>query len=75
MVLVIMSKWFTMVLNTAICSIAEAYALLKGGLALSNEELAQTFTEWNKVSSAAISLTSPKTSSPKKMKRVNTWST
>ncbi|MCS6038521.1 hypothetical protein LNP20_03610 [Klebsiella pneumoniae subsp. pneumoniae] len=27
--------------------IAEAYALLKGGLALSNEELAQTFTEWN----------------------------
>ena len=28
--------------------IAEAYSLLKGGLNLSNEELAETFTEWNK---------------------------
>ena len=28
--------------------IAKAYALLKGGLSLSNEELADTFTEWNK---------------------------
>ena len=27
--------------------IAEAYSLLKGGLNLTNEELAQTFTEWN----------------------------
>ena len=27
--------------------IAEAYALLKGGLHLSNEELAQTFSNWN----------------------------
>jgi 6-phosphogluconate dehydrogenase len=26
----------------------EAYSLLKGGLNLSNEELAETFTEWNK---------------------------
>jgi hypothetical protein len=32
---------------TVFSLIAEAYALLKGGLALSNEELAQTFTEWN----------------------------
>ena len=28
--------------------IAEAYSLLKGGLNLTNEELAETFTEWNK---------------------------
>ena len=28
--------------------IAEAYSLLKGGLNLSNEELAETFTDWNK---------------------------
>lgn len=28
--------------------IAEAYSLLKGGLNLSNEELAQVFSEWNK---------------------------
>jgi 6-phosphogluconate dehydrogenase len=39
--------------------IAEAYALLKGGLALSNEELAQTFTEWNEgeLSSYLIDIT------------------
>lgn len=39
--------------------IAEAYALLKGGLALSNEELAATFTEWNKgeLSSYLIDIT------------------
>jgi 6-phosphogluconate dehydrogenase len=55
--------------------IAEAYALLKGGLALSNEELAQTFTEWNEGELSNISLTSLKTSSPKKMKKVNTLST
>lgn len=28
--------------------IAEAYHLLKGVLGLSNEEIAQVFTEWNK---------------------------
>ena len=39
--------------------IAEAYALLKGGLALSNEELAQTFTKWNEgeLSSYLIDIT------------------
>ncbi len=39
--------------------IAEAYALLKGGLALSNEELAATFTEWNagELSSYLIDIT------------------
>ena len=39
--------------------IAEAYALLKGGLALSNEELATTFTEWNEgeLSSYLIDIT------------------
>lgn len=39
--------------------IAEAYALLKGGLALSNEELAKTFTEWNEgeLSSYLIDIT------------------
>jgi len=39
--------------------IAEAYALLKGGLNLSNEELAQTFTEWNEgeLSSYLIDIT------------------
>ncbi len=39
--------------------IAEAYALLKGGLALSNEELSQTFTEWNEgeLSSYLIDIT------------------
>ena len=34
--------------------IAEAYALLKGGLALSNDELAEIFTEWNEGSLVAI---------------------
>jgi 6-phosphogluconate dehydrogenase len=54
--------------------IAEAYALLKGGLALSNEELAQTFTEWNEgeLSSYLIDIT--KDIFTKKMKRVNTSS-
>ncbi len=39
--------------------IAEAYSLLKGGLNLSNEELAQTFTEWNngELSSYLIDIT------------------
>jgi 6-phosphogluconate dehydrogenase len=39
--------------------IAEAYSLLKGGLALSNEELATTFTEWNEgeLSSYLIDIT------------------
>ncbi len=39
--------------------IAEAYSLLKGGLNLSNEELAQTFTEWNnsQLSSSLIDIT------------------
>lgn len=52
--------------------IAEAYALLKGGLALSNEELAATFTEWNagELSSYLIDIT--KDIFTKKMKKVNT---
>ena len=39
--------------------IAEAYALLKGALGLSNEELAKTFTEWNngELSSYLIDIT------------------
>ena len=39
--------------------IAEAYSLLKGGLNLTNEELAQTFTEWNngELSSYLIDIT------------------
>ncbi|SUH14905.1 6-phosphogluconate dehydrogenase [Salmonella enterica subsp. enterica] len=39
--------------------IAEAYSLLKGGLNLSNEELANTFTEWNngELSSYLIDIT------------------
>ncbi|MDU6390674.1 MAG: decarboxylating NADP(+)-dependent phosphogluconate dehydrogenase, partial [Pantoea sp.] len=39
--------------------IAEAYALLKGALDLSNEELAKTFTEWNngELSSYLIDIT------------------
>lgn len=39
--------------------IAEAYSLLKGGLNLSNEELATTFSEWNKgeLSSYLIDIT------------------
>ncbi|STK44424.1 6-phosphogluconate dehydrogenase [Escherichia coli] len=39
--------------------IAEAYSLLKGGLNLSNEELATTFTEWNEgeLSSYLIDIT------------------
>ncbi len=39
--------------------IAEAYALLKGGLNLSNEELAKTFSEWNagELSSYLIDIT------------------
>lgn len=39
--------------------IAEAYSLLKGGLNLSNEELASTFTEWNngELSSYLIDIT------------------
>jgi hypothetical protein len=73
MVLVIMSKWFTTVLNTVICSYCRSLRFTERWR-LSNEELAQTFTEWNEGELAAISLTSPKTSSPKKMKRVNTWS-
>ena len=52
--------------------IAEAYSLLKGGLNLSNEELAQTFTEWNngELSSYLIDIT--KDIFTKKMKRVIT---
>ena len=52
--------------------IAEAYSLLKGGLNLSNEELAQTFTEWNngELSSYLIDIT--KDIFTKKMKRVTT---
>lgn len=54
--------------------IAEAYALLKGGLALSNEELAQTFTEWNEgeLSSYLIDIT--KDIFTRRMTRVNTSS-
>ena len=39
--------------------IAEAYSLLKGGLNLTNEELSQTFTEWNngELSSYLIDIT------------------
>ena len=39
--------------------IAEAYSLLKHGLNLSNPELADTFTEWNKgeLSSYLIDIT------------------
>jgi len=39
--------------------IAEAYALLKGALGLNNEELAETFTEWNsgELSSYLIDIT------------------
>jgi len=39
--------------------IAEAYALLKGALALNNEELAKTFTDWNngELSSYLIDIT------------------
>lgn len=52
--------------------IAEAYSLLKGGLNLSNEELASTFTEWNngELSSYLIDIT--KDIFTKKTKRVNT---
>lgn len=52
--------------------IAEAYSLLKGGLNLSNEELAQTFTEWNngELSSYLIDIT--KDIFTKKMKTVTT---
>lgn len=52
--------------------IAEAYSLLKGGLNLTNEELAETFTEWNKgeLNSYLIDIT--KDIFTKKMKRVNT---
>ncbi len=53
--------------------IAEAYSLLKGGLNLTNEELAQTFTEWNngELSSYLIDIT--KDIFTKKMKTVTTW--
>lgn len=53
--------------------IAEAYSLLKGGLNLSNEELALTFTEWNngELSSYLIDIT--KDIFTKKMKTVTTW--
>lgn len=52
--------------------IAEAYSLLKGGLNLTNEELAQTFTEWNngELSSYLIDIT--KDIFTKKMKTVTT---
>lgn len=52
--------------------IAEAYSLLKGGLNLSNEDLATTFTEWNEgeLSSYLIDIT--KDIFTKKMKKVNT---
>lgn len=52
--------------------IAEAYSLLKGGLNLTNEELAQTFTEWNngELSSYLIDIT--KDIFTKKMKMVTT---
>lgn len=52
--------------------IAEAYALLKGGLALSNEELAQTFTEWNEGELSSYLIDVPKISSPRRMKKVST---
>ena len=52
--------------------IAEAYSLLKGGLNLTNEELAQTFTEWNngELSSYLIDIT--KDIFTKKMKTITT---
>lgn len=52
--------------------IAEAYSLLKGGLNLTNEELAQTFTEWNngELSNYLIDIT--KDIFTKKMKTVTT---
>lgn len=52
--------------------IAEAYSLLKGGLNLTNVELAQTFTEWNngELSSYLIDIT--KDIFTKKMKTVTT---
>lgn len=55
--------------------IAEAYALLKQALNLDNDELATTFSEWNKgeLSSYLIEITAD--IFKKKMKKVNTWLT
>lgn len=55
--------------------IAEAYALLKQALNLNNDELATTFSEWNKgeLSSYLIEITAD--IFKKKMKKANIWLT
>ena len=52
-------------MNTVMQLIAEAYSLLKGGLNLTNEELAQTFTEWNNGELSSYLIDIAKISSPK----------